>query len=77
MESNDALEKLIRSEINALRGNETVMEEFGNMLKTFKAFQIESNNQDDSIEGNNIQLYNIVNDFIVNNYELYSNELEI
>ena len=75
MESNDALEKLIPSETKALHGNETVMKEFGEMLNKFKAFEIESNNQDDSIEGNNIQLYNIVNDFIVNNYELYKEEL--
>ena len=76
MASNDALEKLIPSEIEALHGNDTVMKEFGEMLNKFEAFEIDSNNQDDSIEGNNIQLYNIVNDFIVNNYELYSNELE-
>lgn len=75
MASNDALEKLIPSETKALHGNETVMKEFGEMLNKFKAFEIESNNQDDSIEGNNIQLYNIVNDFIVNNYELYKEEL--
>ena len=75
MDSNDALEKLIPSETKALHGNNTVKEEFGKMLKTFEAFQIESNNQDVTIEGNNIQLYNIVNDFIVNNYELYKEEL--
>ena len=75
MDSNDALEKLISSEIEALHGNNTVKEEFGKMLKTFEAFQIESNNQDVTIKGNNIQLYNIVNDFIVNNYELYKEEL--
>ena len=74
-DSNDALEKLIPSETKALRGNDTVKEEFGKMLNTFDAFQIESNNQDVTIKGNNIQLYNIVNDFIVNNYELYKEEL--
>ena len=74
-DSNDALEKLIPSETKALHGNNTVKEEFGKMLKTFEAFQIESNNQDVTIKGNNIQLYNIVNDFIVNNYELYKEEL--
>jgi hypothetical protein len=73
--SNDALEKLISSEINALRGNETVMEEFEKMLNTFNGFKIDSNNQDDTIKESNIQLYNIVKDFIVNNYELYGNEL--
>ena len=75
MDSNDALEKLISSETKALRRNDTVKKEFGEMLKTFEAFKIDSNNQDDSIKGNNIQLYNIVNDFIVNNYELYKEEL--
>lgn len=75
MDSNDALEKLISSEIEALRGNDTVKEEFGKMLDTFEAFKIDSNNQDDSIKGNNIQLYNIVNDFIVNNIEIYEEEL--
>jgi len=74
-DSNDALEKLISSEIEALHGNNTVKKEFGEMLKTFEAFLIDSNNQDDSIKGNNIQLYNIVKDFIVNNYELYKEEL--
>lgn len=75
-DSNDALEKLISSETKALHGNDTVKKEFGEMLNKFKAFEIDSNNQDDSIKGNNIQLYNIVNDFIVNNYELYENKLE-
>ena len=74
-DSNDALEKLISSEINALRDNVTVKEEFKKMLDTFNEFKIDSNNQDDTIKGNNIQLYNIVKDFIVNNYELYGNEL--
>ena len=74
-DSNDALEKLISLEIEALHGNDTVKKEFGEMLKKFDAFEIESNNQDVTIKGNNIQLYNIVNDFIVNNYELYKEEL--
>ena len=74
-DSNDALEKLISLEIEALHGNDTVKKEFGEMLDKFQAFQIVSNNQDYSIKGNNIQLYNIVNDFIVNNYELYKEEL--
>jgi len=73
--SNDALEKLIPSEINALRDNETVKEEFKKMLDTFNQFKIESNKQDITIKESNIQLYNIVKDFIVNNYELYGNEL--
>ena len=73
--SNDALEKLIPSETKALHGNETVKEEFKKMLDTFNEFKIESNKQDITIKESNIQLYNIVKDFIVNNYELYGNEL--
>ena len=74
-DSNDALEKLISSETKALRRNDTVKKEFGEMLKKFKAFKIESNKQEVTIKESNIQLYNIVKDFIVNNYELYSNDL--
>jgi hypothetical protein len=73
--SNDALEKLIDAETSALHSNAIVKEEFVRMLQTFNEFDIKQNNEDTTIKNSNIQLYNIVKDFIVNNYELYGNKL--
>ena len=73
--SNDALEKLINAETSALHSNAIVKEEFIKMLQTFDDFKIKPNTQDVTIKNSNIQLYNIVKDFIVNNYELYGNKL--
>ena len=74
-DSNDALEKLISSEIKLYAVMILLRRSLEKCLISLRRLRLNRINKMITIKGSNIQLYNIVIDFIVNNYELYKEEL--